>query len=103
MTITEAGAEAGRPLTGHPQGVSLHLALTEAFSSELGEMIEQAQASVVQVRRGDRGAGTGVIWQATGGIITNHHVIANAGSKLFVELRDGRVLDARVVDSEPML
>ncbi len=66
-------------------------------------MIEQAQASVVQVRRGDRGAGTGVVWQAKGGIITNHHVIANAGSKILVELRDGRVLEARVVDSEPTL
>jgi S1-C subfamily serine protease len=66
-------------------------------------MIEQAQASVVQVRRGDRGAGTGVIWQAKGGIITNHHVIAHAGSKILVELRDGRTLEAQIVDSDPTL
>jgi len=51
MTTAEAGSEAGRP-----QGSPLHLALIEAFSSGLEEMIEQAQASVVQVRRGDRGA-----------------------------------------------
>lgn len=99
MTTTEAGtgAEAGRP-----QGLSL-VALNNAFASGLGEMIEQAQASVVQVRRGDRGAGTGVIWQANGGIITNHHVIAHTGSKTLVELRDGRVLEAQIVDSDPTL
>ncbi len=98
MTTTEVGAEAGRP-----QGSPLHLALIDAFSSGLGEMIEQAQASVVQVRRGDRGAGTGVIWQTRGGIITNHHVIAHTGSKTLVELRDGRVLEAQIVDSDPIL
>ena len=94
MTTAEAGRSQGSPL---------HLALIDAFSSGLGEMIEQAQASVVQVRRGDRGAGTGVIWQTKGGIITNHHVIAHTGSKTLVELRDGRVLEARVVDSDPTL
>ncbi len=96
MTTAEAGA-------GRSQGSPLHLALIDAFSSGLGGMIEQAQASVVQVRRGDRGAGTGVVWQAKGGIITNHHVVANAGAKIQVELRDGRVLEARIVDSEPTL
>ncbi len=99
MTTTETG-------TGtealEPQGLSL-LALNNAFSSGLGEMIEQAQASVVQVRRGDRGAGTGVIWQANGGIITNHHVIAHTGSKTLVELRDGQVFEAHIVDSDPTL
>jgi serine protease Do len=99
MTTTEAGTgtEAGRP-----QGLSL-LSLNNAFSSGLGEMIEQAQASVVQVRRGDRGAGTGVIWQTNGGIITNHHVIAHTGSKTLVELRDGQVFEAQIVDSDPTL
>jgi serine protease Do len=94
MTTAEAGRSQGSPL---------HVPLIEAFSSGLAEMIEQAQASVVQVRRGDRGAGTGVIWQAKGGIITNHHVIAHTGSKILVELRDGRTLEARIVDSDPTL
>jgi serine protease Do len=98
MTIAEAGSEAGRP-----QGSPLHVPLIEAFSSSVGEMIEQAQASVVQVRRGDHGAGTGIVWHAKGGIITNHHVVASAGTKIEVELRDGRVLEARVIDSDPTL
>ena len=94
MTTAEAGRSQGSPL---------RVPLIDTFSSGLAEMIEQAQASVVQVRRGDRGAGTGVIWQAKGGIITNHHVIAHAGSKILVELRDGRTLEARIVDSDPTL
>ena len=93
MTTTEAG---------QPQGLSLSI-LNNAFSSGLGEMVEQAQASVVQVRRGDRGAGTGVIWQTNGGIITNHHVVAHTGSKTLVELRDGQVFEAQIVDSDPTL
>lgn len=94
MTITDAG---------RPQGSPMDVPLIEAFSSGIGDMVEQAQASVVQVRRGDRGAGTGVVWQANGGIITNHHVVAHAGSKIQVELRDGRVFEAQVVDSDPTL
>ena len=99
MTTTETGTGAE---AGQTQGLSL-LALNNAFSSGLGEMIEQAQASVVQVRRGDRGAGTGVIWQENGGIITNHHVIAHTGSRTLVELRDGQVFEAQIVDSDPIL
>src|SRR5207244_3440260 len=68
-----------------------------------GEMNEKQEASVVQVRRVDRRACTGVIWQTNGGIITNHHVIAHTGSKTLVELRDGQVLEAQVVDSDPTL
>lgn len=94
MTTAEAGRSQGSPI---------HVPLIDTFSSGLAEMIEQAQASVVQVRRGDRGAGTGVIWQKKGGIITNHHVIAHAGSKILVELRDGRALEAQIVDSDPTL
>src|SRR5258708_21271078 len=75
--------------------------LLDVFSSDLGQIIERIQPSVVQVRRGDRGAGTGVIWHENGSIITNHHVVASAGTQLQVELQDGRVLDAYVVDSDP--
>jgi serine protease Do len=77
--------------------------LLDIFSSSLGELIEQAQASIVQVRREGRGAGTGVVWHGKGDIITNHHVVASAGTKIQVELHDGRVLEAHVVDSDPTL
>src|SRR5260370_42181434 len=73
----------------------------DAFSSDLGGIIERIQPSVVQVRSWDRGAGTGVIWHENGSIITNHHVVDSAGTQIQVELQDGRVLDAYVVDSDP--
>ncbi len=76
---------------------------TDIFSSSLEEIIENAQASIVQVRRAGRGGGTGFVWHEKGAIITNHHVVANASTKLEVELRDGHVLQASVVDSDPML
>jgi serine protease Do len=76
---------------------------TDIFSSSLEEIIKKAQASVVQVRREGRGAGTGFVWHEKGAIITNHHVVASASTKLEVELRDGRVLEASVVDSDPVL
>lgn len=77
--------------------------LLDAFSSSLGQIVEQMQPSVVQVRREGRGGGTGVVWHENGSIITNHHVVASGGTKIQVELRDGRVLEAQLVDSDPVL
>src|SRR6266571_2482032 len=76
---------------------------SDSFSSNLKEVIGKAQASVVQVRGEGRGAGAGFVWHEKGAIITNHHVVANAHTRLEVELRDGRVLEANVVDSDPNL
>jgi len=75
----------------------------DGFSYSLKEVLEKAQASVVQVRGEGRGAGAGFVWHEKGAIITNHHVIANAHTGLEVELQDGRVLEANLVDSDPNL
>jgi serine protease DegS len=48
-------------------------------------------------QRIERSLGSGVIVDAAGHIVTNHHVIANAES-VQVALADGRVADARVGD-----
>ncbi len=51
-------------------------------------------------QRIERSLGSGVIVDAAGHIVTNHHVIANADS-VRVQLADGRVADARVVGRDP--
>jgi serine protease Do len=64
-------------------------------------MIEDAQRSVVQVRRSGRGIGAGVIWPGDGLVLTNHHVISGRRSRgnIKVALHDGRTLDADLVKS----
>jgi len=47
-----------------------------------------------------RGTGTGFVFDASGLILTNHHVV-DAADRLTVELYDGRVLRGTVVGSDP--
>lgn len=68
----------------------------------LAELVARARPSVVQVRSGGRGQGAGVVWRSDGAVVTNHHVIANAG-RVEVELTDGRRLAAEVVQRAPEL
>ena len=70
-----------------------------AISAASAEMIGRAHESVVQVRSRGRGAGGGVIWDAEGLVLTNHHVVAGGrrGSRVQVGLHDGRAFDAEVV------
>lgn len=77
--------------------------LADAFSPALVELVERVQPGIVQVRRGDRGAGTGIVWRADGYIITNYHVVAGNGIAIQVLLNDGRTFDAEVVQSNPRL
>jgi serine protease DegS len=51
-------------------------------------------------QRIERSLGSGVIVDAQGHIVTNHHVIANADS-IKVQLADGRVADAHIVGRDP--
>jgi serine protease Do len=70
-----------------------------AISAASAEMIGGAHECVVQVRSRGRGAGAGVIWDAEGLVLTNHHVVAGGrrGSRVQVVLHDGRTFDAEVV------
>lgn len=51
-------------------------------------------------RRVERSLGSGVIVDADGHIVTNHHVIANA-DEIRVQLADGRAANARIVGRDP--
>ena len=84
-----------------PVPSSISSLLPDAFSHALVQIVNRLQPSIVQVRNGGRGAGTGIIWSTDGYIITNHHVVPGDKATIHVHLSDGRVLDARVVDRHP--
>jgi serine protease Do len=77
--------------------------LPDVFSSNLTDIFTIAQPSIVQVHTEGRGAGTGIIWNAQGHIITNNHVVARDNARVQVYLADGRTLDARVLHRNPRL
>lgn len=62
-------------------------------AAQTTELIETLRQSVVLVRGRD-GHGAGVIWEASGLIVTNDHVVQ--GDRAVVEAADGRQLEARV-------
>lgn len=80
---------------------SISSLLPDAFSHALMQIINKAQASIVQVRNEGRGVGTGIIWSADGYVITNHHVVPTDKSTIQVHLSDNRILEAKVIDRHP--
>src|SRR3954470_23050782 len=79
-------------------------ALADPLSQAMVQLIEQAQPGVVQVRGQQRGMGGGVIWDESGHIVTNHHVVAAMEMKdIKVLLTDGRELVASVISSNSYL
>src|SRR5579872_237096 len=77
--------------------------LPDVFSHALMQMVDNVQPSIVQVINGGRGAGTGIIWDTEGYIITNHHVVPEGSTAIKVHLTDGQILDAKVVDRNAKL
>ncbi|MEO8956944.1 MAG: trypsin-like peptidase domain-containing protein [Ktedonobacteraceae bacterium] len=77
--------------------------LPDVFSHALMQMVDNVQPSIVQVLNEGRGAGTGIIWDAEGYIITNHHVVPEGSTAIKVHLTDGQILDAKVVDRNAKL
>ena len=65
------------------------------LTDELASIAATLRRSTVQVRSGNDGVGSGVIWHSDGIIITNAHVVR--GLLATVELWDGRVLEAAII------
>lgn len=62
----------------------------------VGEIAERLRRSTVQVISGTgAGTGSGIVWKAAGGILTNAHVASDASAQ--VVLWDGKRLPAKIV------
>jgi serine protease Do len=72
---------------------------TGGLVNELAAVAERLRHSAVEVRREREGVGSGVIWDASGLIVTNAHVASVPD--LRVALWDGSRLPARVVARDP--
>ena len=67
----------------------------------LSQTAEHVRAYTVQVECRGRGAGSGVIWNRDGMVVTNAHVVRRSGAR--ITLSDGRRLDATLAARNPQL
>jgi serine protease Do len=71
------------------------------ISSALGEVTREVARSVALVRGSRGSAGSGVVWDQPGLVITNHHVVPGPTANL--TLSNGQHVSARVVRRAPAL
>ena len=102
------GDEAERTAT--PSGAETVTETTEAQPAASGgglgtvasipDVVQEVEPSVVAIEL-DRSAGSGVIWDESGVIVTNHHVVEGSRTAEVV-FASGRRLEARVVATDPV-
>src|SRR5512133_2102815 len=69
------------------------------FTQVIHELVEQVLPSLVVVRGHRHGAGSGIVWDANGLILTNNHVV---GRRMpVVLLQDDREYESKLVARDP--
>ena len=71
----------------------------EGVFAQIPDLVDRVEPSVVAILT-DGGQGSGVVWDADGAVVTNHHVVAGA-TEVEVAFADGRRVDADVVATDP--
>ncbi len=86
------------PLLGDEQRI---VNLFESASPSVAYITtEVVQADLWQRAEVSQGAGSGFVWDASGHVVTNNHVIQNA-RRVFVQLDAGQAIEGKVVGSAP--
>ncbi len=83
------------PVGGQTSVVEIVKAVSPAVVTIVAEGVTETDPTTGQTGRGTA-TGSGVIFDANGLILTNHHVVEGNPSKLTVHLKDGRTFDATV-------
>jgi S1-C subfamily serine protease len=105
----QGGTTASSTLSGSPSTEKSDTALLEAYSRAVVRLVGQVGPSVVSVVVGRRipgywgesvGAGSGVMVDSDGHILTNHHVVHGA-ERILVRAADGKAFPVKVVGSDP--
>ena len=80
--------------------------LIPQLNSDLGELADRVRDSLVQVKAGHHGSGSGVVFSADGLVVTNAHVVSGKGrrrgpgDRLQVTLPDGAVVAAELLGKD---
>lgn len=67
--------------------------------AQIPDLVDRVEPSVVAILTDD-GQGSGVVWDADGAVVTNHHVVTGARA-VEVAFADGRRAEAEVVATDP--
>ncbi len=78
------------------------VALGTDVSEALVDLADSARRSIVLVRSGRHGSGSGIIWNSDGTIMTNYHVVARHTSAR-ITTSDDREFRANVLATDPAL
>ena len=76
-------------------------ALLQQMSQGVEQLVAQTRLSLVQVRRGARGIGSGTVWHSDGLVLTNAHVVGNG--PVTVKLGDGTEAKDRTLAKDDAL
>jgi S1-C subfamily serine protease len=104
-----AGTAPAAVSSGSPSTRKTDAELLEAYSRAVVRLVEQVGPSVVSVVVGRRipgywgesvGAGSGVIVDSEGHILTNHHVVHGA-ERIMIRTADGRAFPVSIAGTDP--
>jgi S1-C subfamily serine protease len=105
----QAGPSPSTLSSGSPSLRPADTELLDAYSRAVVRLVEHVGPAVVSVVVGRRipgywgesvGAGSGVLVDAEGHILTNHHVVHGA-ERIMIRTADGKALPVRVVGTDP--